>query len=107
MLTHKQKSEASGVQPGREVIQPHGDLGTVIRSQGEGGGAEHRAAGAGGHCSDSLLSSEKHSVLHLVPINITSKGEQFSSITAFGEGPDWGTGGLAPGPKRLLGAKSV
>ncbi|GAB5580466.1 tumor necrosis factor ligand superfamily member 13 [Prionailurus iriomotensis] len=49
VLTHKQKSEASGVQPGWEVIQPHGDLGTVIRSQ------------------------EKHSVLHLVPINITSK----------------------------------
>uniref|UniRef100_A0ABI7Y1X9 THD domain-containing protein n=1 Tax=Felis catus TaxID=9685 RepID=A0ABI7Y1X9_FELCA len=73
VLTHKQKSEASGVQPGWEVIQPHGDLGTVIRSQGEGGGAEHRAAGAGGHCSDSPLSSEKHSVLHLVPINITSK----------------------------------
>lgn len=78
MLTHKQKSEASGAQPGWEVTQPHGGLEPVIRvirSQGEGGGAEHRAAGAGGRCLESLLSSEKHSVLHLIPINITSKGE--------------------------------
>ncbi|XP_058415806.1 tumor necrosis factor ligand superfamily member 13 isoform X1 [Diceros bicornis minor] len=49
VLTHKQKSEASGVPQGWEVIKPHGDLEIITPSQG------------------------KHSVLHLVPINITSK----------------------------------
>jgi hypothetical protein len=32
---------------------------------------------AGQHCCFLLLSLEKHSVLHLVPVNITSKGKHY------------------------------
>lgn len=38
MLTHKQKSEASGVPQGWEVIKMHGDLEIDTQSQGGGGG---------------------------------------------------------------------
>lgn len=60
------------MQQGWEVIKQHGDLEIVALSQGEGGGL---ITGGRGCLDLLLLSSEKHSVLHLVPINITSKGE--------------------------------